>query len=194
MGAQEHRPVWQAREPPPRIDIPWSAGGTLALRHEGTGSPWGLVELRAAVPLREAASRGYRIARTVDAEGKTRRGWRRGDVAHIELAIDADRDMTWVVVEDALPPGAVVLGSGLGGDSAMLDDGYRRGDRWPVFTERGFDSYRAYFRYVPEGRSTLRYSVRYNTAGTFRLPPTRVEAMYAPEMYAEQPIAPLTIR
>ena len=76
----------------------------------------------------------------------------------------------------------------------MLDDSYRRGDSWPVFAERGFDSYRAYFRYVPRGRATLRYSVRYNTAGTFRLPPARVEAMYAPEMYAEQPIAPITIR
>ena len=194
MGANKHRPVWQPTEPPARIDIPWSAGKTVMLGHEGTGAPWGLVELRAAVPAREAVWRGYRIARTAAAEGKRHRGWRRGDVAHVEVAIDADRDMTWVVVEDALPPGAVVLGSGLGGDSAMLDDNYRPGDRWPVFTERGFDSYRAYFRYVPKGSSTLRYSVRYNTAGTFRLPPTRVEAMYAPEMYAEQPIAPITIR
>ncbi|MCY3622213.1 MAG: MG2 domain-containing protein [Gammaproteobacteria bacterium] len=194
MGAEKHRPVWQPTGPPARVDMPWAAGNTLTLRHEGAGAPWGFVELRAAVPLRVAVSRGYRIARTVEAEGKRRRGWRRGDIAHVELAIDADRDMTWVVVEDALPPGAVVLGSGLGGDAAMLEDSYQRGDRWPVFTERGFDSYRAYFRYVPKGRTTLRYSVRYNTAGTFRLPPTRVEAMYAPEVYAEQPIAPLTIR
>lgn len=194
MGASQHRPGWQDTEPPTRIEIPWSAAKTLTLGHEGTGAPWALVEMRAAVPIREAAWRGYRITRTVEVEGKRRRGWRRGDVAHVGLAIDADRDMTWVVVEDALPPGAVVLGSGLGGDSAMLDEGYRPGDRWPVFTERGFDSYRAYFRYVPKGRSTLRYSVRYNTAGKFRLPPSRVEAMYAPEMYAELPIAPITIR
>lgn len=194
MGASKHHPGWQDTEPPARIEIPWSAAKTLTLGHEGTGAPWALVEMRAAVPTREAAWRGYRITRTVEAEGKRHRGWRRGDVAHVELAIDADRDMTWVVVEDALPPGAVVLGSGLGGDSAMLDESYRRDDRWPVFTERGFDSYRAYFRYVPKGRSTLRYSVRYNTAGKFRLPASRVEAMYAPEMYAELPIAPITIR
>ena len=195
MGASKHRRGWHDTEPPARIDIPWSAAKTLTLDHEGTGVPWALVEMRAAVPRREAAWRGYRIARTVqDDDGNTGRSWRRGDVAHVELAIDADRDMTWVVVEDPLPPGAVVLGSGLGGDSAMLDDSYRRGDSWPVFTERGFDSYRAYFQYVPQGRSTLRYSVRYNTVGRFRLPPARVEAMYAPEMYAELPVPAINIR
>ncbi|MYJ75796.1 MAG: hypothetical protein F4089_12155 [Gammaproteobacteria bacterium] len=195
MGGRKHRVSWQDTESPARIDIPWSAAKTLTLDHEGRGQPWAFVALRAAVPLRKAVRRGYRIARTVQDDDANRgRGWRRGDVAHVELAIDADRDMTWVVVEDPLPPGAVVLGSGLGGDSAMLHDSYRHGDRWPVFTERGLDSYRAYFRHVPNGRFTLRYSVRYNAAGKFRLPPARVEAMYAPEMYAELPVAAITIR
>ena len=113
--------------------------------------------------------------------------WHRGDVAQVKLEIDADADMTWVVVEDPLPPGAVVLGSGLGGDSSMLASGLRAATRGPCSTERGFDSYRAYYRYVPKGRFTLRYNVRYNSAGTFALPPTRVEAMYAPEMHGERP-------
>ena len=52
----------------------------------------------------------------------------------------------------------------------------------------------AYYRYVPKDRFALRYNVRYNTPGTFQLPPSRVEAMYAPEMHAELPIKPVTIR
>ena len=195
LGDEEHRAAWRVDEPPAPIDIPWSAGQVLTLQHEGAGAPWSLVELRAAVPLREAVARGYRIERTVEAaDGRARRTWTRGDVAKVVLTVDADRDMAWVVVEDPLPPGAVVLGSGLGGDSSMLAGGYQRGDAWPVFTERGFDSYRAYYQYVPKGRFTLRYSARYNTAGRFQLPPSRVEAMYAPEMHAEQPVRPITIR
>ena len=190
----QHRLAWRRDGFPAPVEIPWSAATRLTLNHDGAGAPWGLVEFRAAVPRRNPVERGYRIARTVQAiDRQGSRTWRRGDVARVVLDIDGDRDMTWVVVEDPLPPGAVVLGSGLGGDSALLGGTHEYGDRGPVFTERGFDSYRAYYRFVPKGRMTLRYNVRYNTAGTFRLPPTRVEAMYAPEMHAELPIKPITI-
>ena len=200
-GQAQHRWQWPnddaaaADRLPKSIEIPWSAAESLALRHEGSGAPWALVELRAAVPVRRAVRRGYRITRTVrPVVGETRRGWHRGDVAEVEVTVDADSDMTWVVVEDPLPPGAVVLGSGLGADSAMLAARVRWDDRWPVFTERGFDSYRAYYRYIPKGRFSLRYTVRYNSSGTFALPPTRVEAMYAPEMHGERPVKPVTIK
>jgi alpha-2-macroglobulin len=35
--------------------------------------------------------------------------------------------------------------------------------------------------------------VRLNNPGTFLLPPTRVEAMYAPEMFGEMPLQPVTV-
>ena len=201
LGEVQHQRVWpeprgtQGVTLPQPIELPWVQAQTLALAHDGTGAPWGMVEFRAAVPLTEPTERGYRIVRHLEAvEPKDARRWSRGDVAQVLLEVDADADMTWVVVEDPLPPGAVVLGSGLGGDSSILSPTHGRGDRWPVFTERDFDSYRAYYRYLPKGRTTLRYNVRYNTAGTFQLPPSRVEAMYAPEMHAELPIKPVTIR
>jgi uncharacterized protein YfaS (alpha-2-macroglobulin family) len=33
----------------------------------------------------------------------------------------------------------------------------------------------------------MEYTVRFNNPGSFFLPPTRVEAMYSPEMFGELP-------
>ena len=39
----------------------------------------------------------------------------------------------------------------------------------------------------------VEYSVRLNNPGTFALPPTRVEAMYAPESFGETPNASIEV-
>ena len=43
--------------------------------------------------------------------------------------------------------------------------------------------------FVPKGSWSVEYTVRLNNVGDFALPPTRVEAMYAPEMFGEAPNA-----
>ena len=65
--------------------------------------------------------------------------------------------------------------------------------RWPAFTERGFAAMRAYYEFAPKGTFTVEYTVRLNQAGRFQLPPTRVEALYAPELFGELPNAPLEV-
>jgi alpha-2-macroglobulin len=40
----------------------------------------------------------------------------------------------------------------------------------------------------------VEYTMRFNNAGTFELPATRVEALYAPEMFGEQPNEGIAIR
>ena len=125
---------------------------------------------------------------------QTKGTWSRGDVARVHLEIEAQSDMTWVVVDDPIPAGATALGRGLGGDSALLAQGeVKRGTVWPAYEERTFTAYRAYFRYVPKGRFVLEYTVRLNNPGEFHLPTTRVEAMYAPEMFGELPNADWTV-
>ncbi len=59
----------------------------------------------------------------------------------------------------------------------------------PTFEERRFDAFRAYYEFAPKGRWTMEYTVRFNNAGHFELPPTRVEALYLPEMFGEWPNA-----
>ena len=57
------------------------------------------------------------------------------------------------------------------------------------FFERSFESFRSYYQYLPKGTVTMEYTVRLNNVGDFALPPSRVEAMYAPEMFGEYPNA-----
>jgi uncharacterized protein YfaS (alpha-2-macroglobulin family) len=66
-------------------------------------------------------------------------------------------------------------------------------DLWPSFVERSFEALRAYYEIVPKGDFAIEYTIRLNQAGRFELPPTRVEALYAPEMFGEIPNAPMDV-
>jgi uncharacterized protein YfaS (alpha-2-macroglobulin family) len=103
--------------------------------------------------------------------------------------------MTWVVLNDPIPAGAIILGSGLGGDSKQLvaDQKYTE-DILPTFEERMFDSFRAYYAFIPKGRFTIEYTVRLNHSGRFNLPPSRVEALYAPEVFGALPVDPINVK
>jgi hypothetical protein len=174
----------------------WPEGqSTLKLKQLGSGKPWATVRSLAAVPLKAPLSSGYRIVRSVTpVEQKTRGQWSRGDVYRVRLDIDAQADMTWVVVDDPIPAGATILGSGLGRDSQIAAAGERsRGWVFPAFQERTQSAFRSYYEYVPKGGFSVEYTVRLNNEGRFAMPVTRVEAMYNPEMFGELPNAGVAV-
>ncbi len=168
-----------------------TAAAPLSLQHQGGGKPWAFIASRAALPLDKPIFAGYKIKRTISpVEQKKAGSWQVGDTYRVKLEVDAQSDRTWVVLNDPVPAGASILGSGLGGDSAQLASGEKRaGWQRPAFEERAFDAFRAYYGYVPKGSFTVEYTVRLNSAGRFQLPASRVEAMYAPEVYGELPVA-----
>ncbi|MGT2494997.1 alpha-2-macroglobulin family protein [Cupriavidus basilensis] len=86
--------------------------------------------------------------------------WSRGDSYRVKLQIDAQADMTWVVVSDPVPAGATILGSGLGRDSEIASRGEQRKGAWPAFTERTPQAFREYYAYMPRGSATVEYTVR----------------------------------
>jgi alpha-2-macroglobulin len=167
------------------------SAGDLKVTQEGTGKPWLTLVSRAAVPVEQPFGSGYRVTKTLTpVEQKVAGTYSRGDVYRIKLSIDAQADMTWVVVHDPIPGGATLLGSGLGRDSALSTEGEQQDSRgWLAYEERSFEAFRAYYRYLPKGPLVLEYTVRLNNPGDFGLPQTRVEAMYAPEMFGESPNA-----
>jgi uncharacterized protein YfaS (alpha-2-macroglobulin family) len=174
----------------------WPEGpARLTLRQLGGGKPWATVRSLAAVPLKAPLSSGYRITRSVTPlEQKTRGQWSRGDVYRVRLDIEAQADMTWVVVDDPVPAGASILGSGLGRDSQIAASGERaRGWVFPAFQERTQAAFRSYYEFVPKGGFSVEYTVRLNNEGRFSMPVTRVEAMYNPAMFGELPNAGVAV-
>jgi uncharacterized protein YfaS (alpha-2-macroglobulin family) len=152
----------------------------------------------AAVPMKAPLAAGYRLTRQVEAVQQQRPGvWSRGDVMRVTLEIEAPQDLGWVALADPVPAGATLLGSGLGRDSAIASASptQGRGDTaQPVYAERAADAYKAYFDALPRGRHRVSYTLRLNSAGRFGLPPARVEAMYAPENFAELPLATIEVQ
>jgi uncharacterized protein YfaS (alpha-2-macroglobulin family) len=97
-----------------------------------------------------------------------------------------------VVINDPVPAGATILGGTLGGRSQLLA-GEDSSGMMPSFVERRTDAVHAHYANVGRAAVTYDYTLRLGSVGTFRLPPTRVEALYAPEMMAMQPNAPLVV-
>ena len=174
-----------------------SAEADLKIDHSGAGNPWVEVRALAAIPLTQPFSSGYRITRTLaPVEGGHANRWKRGDLVRVHLKIEAQTDMTWVVVNDPIPAGASHLGTGLGRDSEIATSGEKidAGNFvYPVFSERAFDAFRAYYEYVPKGAFEIEYTIRLNQSGTFKLPPTHVEALYEPEMLGDLPNLPFEV-
>ena len=188
LGNQSLSRNWpQATDAPLSLRLP-AARTPLALSQSGGAGPWATVTVRAAVPLKQPLFAGYKLEKSVSViERKVPGRLTRGDVLRIRITVDATAERNWVVVSDPVPPGATIVG-GLGGQSALLADAASGGDGvQPSYVERGRDAWRGYFAWVPRGRFTVEYAVRLNGVGRFALPPTRVEALYAPDIRAAVP-------
>ncbi|WP_298016912.1 MG2 domain-containing protein [uncultured Castellaniella sp.] len=181
------------------LELPWppSRQGTVDLAQQGAGSGWATVTARAAVPQTRAVDAGMRVERTVTAVSRARPDrWSVGDVYRVSLRIHSREPVVWSVISDPVPAGASILGGGLGRDSAIAVQG-ESGDQpfWdrPTFIERDAGMYRAYFEVLDAGVQTLEYTVRLNTPGDYQLPPTRIEALYQPDVFGSLPNDPVRV-
>ena len=184
-----------------QLQLPWPAAVgdyTLSLNHEGSGKPWVNLFVTAAVP-GVLVENGFRIKRRIEpVEQKVLGQWTRGDLVRVRIDVDSDQSMSWVALSDPIPGGASILGN-TARDSAIAQDGendYRNGhnDAYPSYTERGLGFFRAYYNYVPKGKFWYEYTLRLNNPGEFSLPPTRVDAMYAPEIFGQLPNENLSVK
>jgi alpha-2-macroglobulin len=167
----------------------------LTLTQAGGAGPWAAVSVTAAVPLTQPLFAGYKMEKSISIVSQKNKGWlTRGDVIKVTITVDATAERNWVVVSDPVPPGATIIGD-LGGQSGLLAAATGGGEGVsPAYVERGRDAWRGYFDWVPAGRFTVSYAVRLNGTGQFNLPPTRVEAMYSPDIRAQVPNKGIQVR
>ena len=118
--------------------------------------------------------------------------WTRGDVMRIRLTITPRAPVEWVVINDPVPAGATILGGGLGGRSQILA-GETTTSTPPSFVERRSDAVHAHYQWLDRSPVTYEYTLRLGSTGRFQLPPTRVEALYSPEMKALLPNAAVLV-
>jgi alpha-2-macroglobulin len=197
LDGQTKSADWQSSPKGTTLSFSWpDKRSSLDLAMRGTGAPWATIQSLAAVPLRAPLSSGFKITKTIiPVEQKEKGSWTSSDIMRVKLEIDSQADMTWVVVNDPIPAGSAIFGTGYGRDSEIATKGEKRtGWVWPDSEERSFEGYRAYYGFVPKGIWSLEYTLRLNNAGVFQLPPTRVEAMYAPEMFGELPNASIRVK
>jgi alpha-2-macroglobulin len=195
LGAQTLTQNWPkpADAVPLRLALPMTRM-PLILKQTGGAGPWATISLSAAVPTTQPLFAGYRIDKKVTAINQAKTGsWTRGDVMKVRISVTATAGRNWVVVNDPIPPGATIIG-GLGGQSAILAQKASGGEgAWPSYIERGNDAWRGYFEWVPEGQFIVEYAMRLNGTGQFKLPPTKVEAMYSPDIRGLFPNAPVSV-
>jgi uncharacterized protein YfaS (alpha-2-macroglobulin family) len=197
LGAVSRSVDWAKTPKGAGIALPWPPRReNIVVEHAGAGQPWVTLQARAAIPLKAPLSSGYAIGKTLlGVEQKEAGTWSRGDIVRVRLEVEAQSDMTWVVINDPVPAGASYLGSGLGGQSRIA----LTGQQWAqcpcvAFEERAFDGVRAYYPYVRKGKWVYEYTIRLNQAGRFELPTTRVEALYAPEAFGEILNSPFEVK
>ncbi len=199
MGAQKVSSTWATKKDPEPVMLPWPQQGAqdvLKLSHQGTGTPWATVSVMAAMKLDKPTSQGMTIKRSIlPVQQQTKGQWRVGDVMRVKVEMSSAAELNWVVMRDPVPSGATVLGRGLARESGLAQQGQRStGWAWPVYEERAAESYRAYYARAPRGNWSAEYTVRLNNAGKFAFPASRLEAMYAPEIFAETPIEGLEVK
>ncbi len=95
-----------------------------------------------------------------------------GDVIEVELLVDSKNDYESILLEDAKPAGFEALEQRSGYDGNALG----------AYVEYRDDRVCFFASTIPQGRSSVTYKLRAETPGAFSALPTKIWAMYAPEL------------
>ncbi len=131
-----------------------------------------------AVPLTAARGAGMNIEKTI--RNVTREGaFQAGDVIEVTLTIHANSPLRHVAVLDPIPAGANILAEAYGAYSSG---------------QKSYSGYKLYFDFLGNGAAVVKYQYQLNNPGSFKLPPTKAEALFQPSIFAETPNAVVQVQ
>jgi hypothetical protein len=151
---------------------------TVEVNHKGSGKPWVSLQSSTAVPLTAARGAGMNLEKTI--RNVTREGaFQAGDVIEVTLTIHANSPLRHVAVLDPIPAGANILAEAYGAYSSG---------------QKSYSGYKLYFDFLGNGATVVKYQYQLNNPGSFKLPPTKAEALFQPSIFAETPNAAVQVQ
>ncbi|MDO8391342.1 MAG: alpha-2-macroglobulin family protein [Actinomycetota bacterium] len=200
----------RARVSIPMTDVVAAGDTDLVLSKTGTGRMYYRIGLRYAPSdlTLDALDRGFTVSRTYEAvddpsdvSQDANGTWhiKAGARVRVKLTMVAESQRTHVALIDPLPAGLESLNpalaitqtvpagssSGDGGDGGYypMEDMYWWWGTWYQHEQLRSDRTEAFTTLLPAGVYSYEYIARATTPGTFVVPPTRAEEMYAPETF-----------
>ena len=100
---------------------------------------------------------------------------RSGELIQVELTLTSDNDYTFLACEDMKPAGC---------EPTEVRSGGTRQEGFWAHRELRDEKVAFFFGHLGRGKHVIRYRLRAEIPGTFHALPTRLEAMYVPELKA----------
>jgi uncharacterized protein YfaS (alpha-2-macroglobulin family) len=178
---------WSHQKYVGNFKFPWPAQGrdVVDVNHKGSGEPWALVSTQAALVLKAPLFSGIEVKKSEKAiSQKTAGQWTVGDVIEVHLKVKTNVESVQVALMDPIPAGAKIINSGSGRQNQSV---------WAAYEQLSYESYKAFYEWVPSTEFDVVYQIQLNQAGVFKRPSSRVQAIYNPEMFGEIPNDDLTV-
>ena len=196
LGGQEWKESFSGRTLSARLkEFPLSAlaadDGRVSITKEGTGRLYYTLRMGWLPQEEKAREEGFAVSKKIEPlSGKSASGaFQPGSRAVVTLKVRTPQDRTFVVVDDPVPAGFEIVDPSFSTesreDARVVEERSNDNPDWGTFqrSENYDDRILIFADYLTSGEHSYSYLVQATTPGSYRMPATRVEQMYEPEVF-----------
>jgi len=157
----------------------------VSLQHQGEGRVWASLMLKTVLHNKSIENQGFKLEKSIiPVEVASKKHFTVGDVIKIVIKVKTQNPSRMVALIDPIPSGASHIKNNIASDDNGQYDVYYD-TSYDTNEEKRFLSYVLNQSYVAAGEREFSYLIRLNSAGKFKLPKTRIEMMYSPDVFGE---------